>query len=198
MTRMSYPFTQSDAESAIAEWGCNCGPSALAFALQRDLDFARNAIENFEQNRYTSITMMRAALGSIGVEFDEVRKPTKRDMFNDRVALVRLQWSGNWNRTQWASHHTHWIASWIEPFRAGPRSMVFDINGGVRSYEDWQSTIVPLLLPARGDGDWFPTHVLRLRESVGGGSKKDGPACVSAHPAPAESPITSRPQDSPQ
>lgn len=195
MTRMHYPFNQTEAEAAIAEWGCNCGPSALAFALQRDLDFARRTIEQFESKRYTSITMMRSSLRAIGAEFDEVRKPTKPDMFDDRVALVRLQWSGRWNGTQWASHHTHWIATWFEDLESGRTPMVFDINGGMRCYADWTMRIVPLLLPERGDGDWFPTHVLRLRR---GAQKGDGPACAATHPAPDESPRSSSPKDSRQ
>jgi hypothetical protein len=34
---MKYPFTESDLQSAFDNWGANCGPTALAFALQRPL-----------------------------------------------------------------------------------------------------------------------------------------------------------------
>ncbi len=165
MTRMSYPFSEAEAQAAIAEWGCNCGPSALAFALQRDLDFARRAIEQFESRRYTSTPMMRDALRRVGADFDEFLEPNKPDMFCERIALVRIQWSGKWNHTQWASHRTHWIATWIEQLDTGATPMVFDINGGIRCYADWTMKIVPMLLPKNGDGDWFPTHVLRLGEA---------------------------------
>lgn len=60
-TTIDYPFTEEELEAAADEWGCNCGPSALAFALQKPLEEVRYAIPDFEQKGYTSPTMIRIA-----------------------------------------------------------------------------------------------------------------------------------------
>ena len=38
---LTYPFTESDSQRAFDEWGANCGPNALAFALQIPLSAAK-------------------------------------------------------------------------------------------------------------------------------------------------------------
>lgn len=64
---MKYPFTEAEFKAASDAWGCNCGPSALAFATQKSLEAARHAIPGFEAKRYTSPTMMRDALAFLGL-----------------------------------------------------------------------------------------------------------------------------------
>lgn len=44
MPVMTYPFTEDEMYAAAREWGCNCGPSALAFALQVPLDRVRRCM----------------------------------------------------------------------------------------------------------------------------------------------------------
>lgn len=56
------PFTQDEFYAAYEEWGCNCGPSALAFILQQPLDYIRDKIPDFEKKKFTSPTMMRQAI----------------------------------------------------------------------------------------------------------------------------------------
>lgn len=167
---MNYPFTQEQAERAIRDWGCNCGPSALAFACQISLDHARAAIAGFDQKRYTSPSMMKAALGVLNVPFDDMPDPGIGDiMFSTLPALVRIQWTGPWTAAtanpRWAYGHTHWIATWL---KACGTECVFDINGGADTFQGWEREIVPHLLPKRGDGKWRPTHVWRLRKMPGG------------------------------
>lgn len=59
---LTYPFTEADAQRAYDEWGANCGPNALAFALQIPLEEVRDVIPQFDERRYTSPTMMRQAV----------------------------------------------------------------------------------------------------------------------------------------
>jgi len=163
---VNYPFTQEEFNAAVQEWGCNCGPSALAFALQCSLEVARRAIPDFDKRHYASPSMMKAALGDLGVTiraYPKAALPTGRGDVPSLVlctkapALVRVQWGGPWYG-RYAYQYTHWICCW----RQRERNWVFDCNGGISSYEAWCSEIVPLLIPKRGDGTWFPTHVWRI------------------------------------
>jgi hypothetical protein len=168
---LDYPFTESDAIAAYEEWGANCGPNALAFALQVPLASVRHAIPDFESKRYTSPTMMAAALRNLGREFKPYAFPgfMAAAFIEDMPSLVRVQWTGPWTEPganpKWAYRATHWIATW----KADER-LVFDVNGGITTFEVWQKVIVPLLTGAikRADGGWHPTHVWRVpvQESV--------------------------------
>lgn len=175
--QLDYPFTEDECRAAHDEWGCNCGPAALAFACQISLDDARRALAptGFEQRRYTSPTMMGEALDRLGASFYAVRNPHGgkdyktgvQTMFipTGRVALVRVQWTGPWTaegKTQkWAARQTHWIACWRN---AGSWPCVFDVNGGVRLFDSWEKEIVPLIVKEipRADGGWYPANVWRL------------------------------------
>lgn len=168
---MKYPFTEQEMAAASAEWGCNCGPSALAFAVQQPLDVARFAIPEFEKKRFTSPMMMKAGLEFLKRRWAAAKPPRfVRDykidveaMFVELPALVRVQWDGPWcdpgMNPRWAYRYTHWICTWMDhgvPF-------VFDCNGGIRGIGSWEDEIVPLLacMP-RANGEWFPTHIWRL------------------------------------
>lgn len=180
---MSSPFSQEDFLAANREWGANCGPAALAFALNVPINSVRGAIPRFESVKYTSPSMMKSALNHLGVAFDRVMHaghecPTPTDVCDsEHIALVRVLWCGPWDQPgmnpRWAYQYTHWIAAWCEwrgdamPLTSRPprHGMVFDCNGGVRTFPDWQQTIVPILTGSirRATGDWRPTHVWRLR-----------------------------------
>jgi len=67
-------FDQRDFEQANAEWGCNCGPSALAAALGITLDRAHELIPEFDDRRYTSPRMMKDALQLADVQMREITK----------------------------------------------------------------------------------------------------------------------------
>jgi hypothetical protein len=177
MTMIDYPFTEADVQRAAEDWGCNCGPAALAFALQVPLDRVRGAIPGFEQKRYTSPTMMRAALDGLGVRFAPA--PTglavaRANMFDGRTALVRVQWEGPWTapgaHPKWAYRQTHWVATWLAATRRNESDrtrMVFDCNGGIRPFGQWEREIVPAIVATipRANGEWFPTHVWRITEA---------------------------------
>ncbi len=166
MNVTDYPFTQEDSKRAFDEWGANCGPNALAFALGISLDDVRGKIPQFEERHYTSPSMMDAALKALGVEVFRVQKPHRDWMCSDAMALVRIQWTGPWTKPganpKWAYRQTHWIATWNtdanHPFG---EPMVFDVNGGIALMQNWEQQIVPALVAMypRADGGWFPTHV---------------------------------------
>lgn len=160
-----YPFTQEEFERAAAEWGCNCGPSALAFALRQGLGVARWAIPDFERKGYTSPTMMKAALVNLEARFVPVSTPSLNAMYSDVWALVRIQFTGPWTapgaNARWAYTHTHWVCTWAIGCRPHI-PMIFDCNGGAMLAADWEHDVVPHLIPKRGDGGWYPTHIWRL------------------------------------
>lgn len=170
MPALSYPFSEADCQVAYDAWGCNCGPAALAFALQMPLENVRDAIPDFTERRYTSPTMMDAALRSLGASVVKLGAPKNRGhecMFADVPALVRIQWTGPWTadgKTQkWAARQTHWICCW----RYGDdRWNVFDINGGIRKFFDWKREIVPLIVQSvpRADGGWWPANVWQVAQ----------------------------------
>ena len=165
--KYTYPFTEAEFKAASDAWGCNCGPGALAFACQISLDRVRAAIPDFDAKRYTSPTMMIAAIAALGrrhwPEVVSGREFPER-LFPDDMSLVRIQWTGPWTapgaNPKWAYRQTHWIASWWEP----EQHFVFDINGGLMTVDRWKAEIVPLITAhvPRADGGWKPTHVWRL------------------------------------
>lgn len=163
---MNYPFTEEEFRQAAVEWGCNCGPSALAFFLQTKLEAVRGAIPDFEAKRFTSPTMMKAALRNMGKQFTEYSFPrVVAAMFGDKPALVRIQFCGPWTEPganpRWAYRHTHWIVAWKD----GRTPTIFDCNGGLQTFTKWKTDILPLLIGSisRSNGEWFPTHIWRLR-----------------------------------
>lgn len=154
---MQIKFDQKDVFRANDEWGCNCGPSALAAALGMTLDEVRSHMGPFEQRRYTNITNMREAIAKAGgciVRAHEGWPPVG-------VGLVRIQWGGPWiidgKPARWAATATHWIATYRD---RGSWLWVFDINGGVRSVDSWMQEIVPLIVNniKRADGTWSISH----------------------------------------
>lgn len=170
----TYTFTEDEARVAHEEWGCNCGPTALAFALQTTLPAVRYAIKDFDERRYTSPSMMRMALAELGHNFTALPAGPKNAgvnnaeafirMFAGPMTLVRIQWTGPWIvdgvPQRWAARQTHWIATWAE--RGVP--IVFDCNGGVQGFGKWEQEIVPLITAEvkRADGGWYAANIWRL------------------------------------
>lgn len=172
----AYTFTETAMQQAAEEWGCNCGPSALAFALQTTLEDIRPTMAHvgFDAKRYTSPTMMKNALAHLNVRFETMKLPVRAPdgtlaidpMFQHSfvghiLSLVRIQWTGPWTapgaNPKWAYRQTHWIATWSD---LGDE-MVFDCNGGILGFDTWEKQIVPLITDhvPRADGSWFPTHI---------------------------------------
>ena len=154
---MKLRFNQEDAQWAFDEWGCNCGPSALAAALGMTLDEIRPHMGPFESRGYTNVTNMRKAIQSAGARI--VRSGNGWPPVG--FGVVRIQWGGPWimdgKPARWAACATHWVAS----FRtAGSHLYVFDVNGGLMSVDAWERDIVPRIVASikRADGRWFISH----------------------------------------
>ncbi len=174
---IDYPFTREDAEAAWATWKANCGPFALAFACQVNINQVRGKIPGFEEKHYTNPTMMKAGLKNLGKTFDECPADTL-NMFRKtdfgKLKLCRLQWTGPWTKpganAKWAYTQTHWICSWVSMEERGHDGemtyihMVFDCNGGIQTFEEWIRNTVPMLtkMHPRSDGGFYPTHVWRI------------------------------------
>lgn len=163
MPNPAYSFTAEEARQAHDSWGCNCGPSALATILGITLDQVRTAVElvGFAEKRYTSPSMMEAAIGNAGGSLWQRNYLTAvRDQNFPNCGLARIQWTGPWEadgaNPKWRYRQTHWVASW----RHDHLISIFDVNGGIRSIADWKKEIVPLIVASvpRADGGWYVTH----------------------------------------
>jgi hypothetical protein len=160
-------FTQADAERAADEWGCNCGPSALAAILQLTLGEVRPLMGDFESKRYTNPTLMFQSLDRAAGLWHWHRRPD-RDW--PRYGLARIQWTGPWTKpgvpARVAYRQTHWVGA----MRGAREIGVFDINmiangTGWGSLMNWETILVPWLLKEavpRADGGWFITHSVEV------------------------------------
>jgi hypothetical protein len=171
-----YSYTEQDAQKAFKEWGANCGPGALAVMVGLTLDDVHPHIPKFDERRYTSPSMMKRALESLGVNWHErlpregeallrglPRSPETGAPDNSPHAhtlaeygLVRIQWEGPWYG-KFACRKSHWIGSMLW---SGGNTFVFDINGGWLFQPEWEKKIVPILtgLYRRATGGWHATH----------------------------------------
>lgn len=171
---ISLAFSQDDCERAFVDWGCNCGPAALAAVLGLHLRDVRAACESagFATRRYMSPTMMKTALAELGVKWHARKIGGIVDVIDmPRRGLVRVQWEGPWTQPganpKWAYRHTHWVACWRQQaFTAAGAVLaildpvIFDVNGGLMQLERWEEEIVPLITASipRADGVWSVTH----------------------------------------
>ena len=174
-------FSQSESEDAFKEWGANCGPNALASVMGMHIQDIEGIIPEFGEKRYTSPAMMTAALVRLRAKVDKWRIRDVLDknlnidaMFSPVPALVRIQWCGPWTRNmhhyKWAARQTHWIATQKDetknPFvHDDSRFMVFDVNGGLRTFSSWKHEVLPPLVSSIPDatGDWYPLQIWRVK-----------------------------------
>ena len=166
-------FSLDDAVRASDDWGCNCGPSALAAVTGRTLDDIRPLMGDFEKKRYTNPTLMIESLRRTGRAFWKIEGiPTH--------GLLRIQWEGPWTEPgvpiRARYRHTHWVgiqqpeAMGINfPGKISPGAGIFDINamnsGGWIAFRDWAGTLVPWLLgecEPKSNGKWHVTHSIQV------------------------------------
>lgn len=157
-------FTEKDFVAAYREWGCNCGPSALAAITGLTLAGVRPHMGDFESKGYTNPTLMFAALRNLGIRFG-VQRPQSQ-VFAD-FGLVRVQWAGPWLAPdvppQAAYRKTHWIAT----ARGCSGYDIFDCNAGWCLSETWQRDVVPRILAScvpGASGGWYSAHLVEIAE----------------------------------
>lgn len=156
-------FSGVEANQAAREWGCNCGPGALACILGITLDEVRPIVEavGFADKQYMNPTMMQQSLGKKLLCKRPVYEKDRSQTQFPYHGLARIQWTGPWTAAganpKWAYGNTHWIAS------GGKKSgeiEIFDINSGMVSLKKWIDETVPFIVKdiQRADGGWFITH----------------------------------------
>ena len=157
-------ITAEESDRAYEVWGANCGPGAIAAIMGMRLDDVRGHIPEFDKKRYTSPTMMYAALKSIG------RPWRKAGKVWPNFGLVRIQWEGPWTEpgvpAKVAYWHTHWIASWFTVERGHG---VFDINAcandtGWITRKQWETILAPYIIShvPRAYPSWHVTHGIEI------------------------------------
>lgn len=157
-------FAEADIEEAHAEWGCNCGPAALAAACGLSLDEARVLLPEFDRKRFVNITMMREAIAEAGWM---IVHDWKRCWAAGERSLIRVQFGGPWIAAEgeaaqkWqvrsACMATHWIAQFRGP---GGLAFVFDVNSGLVPWGEWERGVMPRIAAAipNCDGSYHLTH----------------------------------------
>lgn len=156
-----------EADRAYAEWGCNCGPGAIAAITNMRLDTLRPLLGDFERKRYTNPTLMWEVLDRTGRKWRKIGKAWPA------FGLARIQWEGPWTEPgvnpKAAYRQTHWVASWKHPERGHG---IFDINmtgngTGWGSLADWERDIVPVIVASipRANGRWHITHGVEISPS---------------------------------
>jgi hypothetical protein len=163
-------ITMKDAQRAWNEWGCNCGPVAIAAALGKSLDEVRPHMGDFESKRYTNPTLMWATLRSLGVYFSFSGGHLGTECWPS-FGLARIQWEGPWTKPNVPARaryrHTHWVGV---NGRDRRNIGIFDVNAlgngsGWCHVADWKSVIVPWILKEcvpKADGKWHITHAVEI------------------------------------
>jgi len=160
-------FTAADAQRASDDWGCNCGPGAVAAIMGLTLDEVRPFMgPEFERKRYTNPTLMFGVLSRIGRPWRSRRQPLDWP----KHGLVRIQWHGPWMAETVPIRARYRMTHWVAAMRIEGRGIgVFDINaiasGGWVSLKAWSEILVPWILDEavpRADGKWSLTHVIEV------------------------------------
>jgi hypothetical protein len=153
-------FGQAEVEAAHNEWGCNCGPAALAAVMGLTLDEVRLCLGDFEERGYMNVSMMRSAIAAAGGRINgEVDCGPGRDFYPlGRFGLVRIQRGGPWiidgKPARWAATASHWIASIHGP---GGLQFIYDINSGLVPWGEWDRGVAPAIMREikRCDGSYY-------------------------------------------
>lgn len=156
-------FDSHDVAAAYRDWGCNCGPAALAASLDLTLDAVRPHLGDFEQRRFMNPTQMQISLVALMARWRAIPNGTGPPWPENGV--VRIQFGGPWLKpgvpVGAAYARTHWLAS----RKHEGADWVCDVSAGWLPAERWEAEILPLLVKwvSRADGTWFPTHRWEVR-----------------------------------
>lgn len=172
-------FTSMDLQQANADWGCNCGPAALAAVWRLPLREVRKVVGRFDSTGYMNALDMQAALMRLRlrVAVELADGGTEQDIYPTH-GLCLVQWGGPWitgdkPNLKWALTHTHWIATkWDD---VDGQRWIFDVNAtGWLTMEAWTADILPLLLAAdkHRDGTHWLRHSWEIRRDPGNRSRR--------------------------
>jgi hypothetical protein len=174
-------LTSEEVASASAEWGCNCGPAALAACLGFRIADVRLFLSNFERRGYMNGRHMRdAVLSAGGIIAAETITPLRRMQelppmaHFPRRGLMRIQFGGPWTAPKanpnWAYRHTHWAACG-NLGRGDVR--VFDINSGYTTFADWTIKTIPQIgeTKKQWDGTWWLLDLWDVKHPRQGASR---------------------------
>ena len=159
-----------DMEAAHAEWGANCGPSALAAITCQTLAQVRPHLGDFEKKGYTNPTLMFAALASMRREFRSIRPSSPSQNFWPSFGLVRIQWHGPWMDAGVHYGARYRKSHWIGAMRSQANGVgIFDCNAlangtGWCGLKNWEEVIVPFILESypKANGLWSITHMVEV------------------------------------
>lgn len=163
-------FSADDTERAADQWGCNCGPGAIAAIMGMTLDDVRFFMGDFEKKHYTNPTLMFQTLD--GISWNGLCEDwTKRsDLDWPDYGLARIQWEGPWTKPGVPMRARYRYTHWVGTCRRGAEVGVWDINmlgngTGWGSLEHWRTILVPWLLKElhpKADGKWHITHSIEV------------------------------------
>ncbi len=159
----SYPYDEHESYKAYQEWGCNCGPSALATMINLKPDDVRPHIKGFDEKKYTSPTMMKDAIASLGLGFVQsgvTLDPPPYPFYG----VIRIQWDGPWCRPEVPKRVAYRYTHWIGAMTFAGSLYVFDVNSGWSRKDVWEKETVPTLtkLYPKSNGKYFPTHIWNI------------------------------------
>lgn len=164
-----------DVDEAADAWGVNCGPSAVAAILGKNLADVRHAFPWFPTRPWCSPTQLGQALATLGVESHWTTLGMNRGPIDEQRArfpaqgLVVIQIDGPWcdlaNKAA-AYRYTHTVSSQ----RVGDVVMVYDINdapdsrsGGWLPFSMWDQRVMRELVKyQRRATGWFVRSVFEL------------------------------------
>lgn len=175
-------FCEEEGDAAADAWGFNCGPAALCAVLGLKPEEIRPHLLDFEKRGYTNPTLMDQVLDKLRVGRELVYRSdagflhaltTMEGKWPD-LGLMRVQWGGRWTREgvpmRARYRYTHWVGTRM---REG-RDEWFDVNylhyGGWMPVVEWMADLAPWMMEQfckpGGNGEWWPTHVIRLTEPL--------------------------------
>lgn len=142
-------FCPWDMEIAAHNFEAMCGHGALAAALGMDVC---SVMQFFGRGGWVNFPQMDEALRRAG----KIPAKVTGWVHGPRIAVTLIQFTGPWMKPGVPAaarcQHRHWIATF--------GVQVWDANTGAwQDRADWEKSVIPDLMPKRGDG-WEPFRSL--------------------------------------
>lgn len=159
---MTKPILRSigDIDREADAWGANCGPAAIAAALEVQLADVRDAVSPGGAFKgFMGANDLKAAIPRAGGRIVRTwSKPPQApeavfESAGDGRYVVLVRWLGPWDAVPRAAATKRHCVAFVYAPRSSP-GWVFDINSGWLCFDEWHAEIVPLLIPKRGSGEY--------------------------------------------